>query len=290
MKKILLSMAFAGSLFAADVLIKTAGTTASDNGLSVQNSASTEVLSVEGDGTVKAPIGRISDKSGLLSPVGSVTMFVAMTAPTGWLICDGRAVSRTTYADLFALIGTTYGTEDDSTFNLPDMRGRGAIGYKSDNTKFDTLGEKSGEETHTLTVSEMPSHNHTVDPASFNASAAEAGNHNHTVDPATFTAIAASAGAHSHNVKAYRSNGASDSPYFGRNTDTDSYSNVITDSAGAHTHTVAVDVPNTTSTTNGDHTHTVAVDVPSTTSTSSSSGTAHNILDPYIVMNYIIKY
>lgn len=57
-------------------------------------------------------------------PTGSTQMFAGLTAPRGWLIADGRAVSRTTYAALFAVIGTTYGAGDGSTtFNLPDMRG-----------------------------------------------------------------------------------------------------------------------------------------------------------------------
>jgi len=59
------------------------------------------------------------------SPVGSVQSFAGSTAPTGWLLCFGQAVSRTTYADLFTVLSTTYGTGDGSTtFNLPDMRGR----------------------------------------------------------------------------------------------------------------------------------------------------------------------
>lgn len=63
-------------------------------------------------------------------PVGSVTMYAANTAPTGWLECNAAAVSRTTYAGLFAAIGTVFGTGDGSTtFNLPDMRGEFARGW-----------------------------------------------------------------------------------------------------------------------------------------------------------------
>ena len=59
-----------------------------------------------------------------VAPVGAIVMFGAATAPSGWLACDNTAVSRTTYAALFAVIGTTYGTGDGSTtFNLPDFRG-----------------------------------------------------------------------------------------------------------------------------------------------------------------------
>ena len=93
---------------------------------------------------------------------GFISMYAGSTAPTGWLMCDGSAVSRTTYADLYAVIGTTYGAGNGSTtFNVPDLRGRVPVGYKSSDTAFDTLGETGGEKTHTLTTTEMPSHTHT---------------------------------------------------------------------------------------------------------------------------------
>jgi len=64
------------------------------------------------------------------SPTGAVTAFAASTAPTGWLECNGAAVSRTTYADLFATIGTTFGLGDGTnTFNLPDLRGEFVRGW-----------------------------------------------------------------------------------------------------------------------------------------------------------------
>ncbi|MER9870212.1 tail fiber protein [Mesorhizobium sp. M0136] len=63
-------------------------------------------------------------------PPGSVSMFAAATAPTGWLKCNGQAVSRTTYADLFAAIGTSWGVGDAvSTFNVPDFRGEFLRGF-----------------------------------------------------------------------------------------------------------------------------------------------------------------
>mgnify|MGYP000350743285 CR=1 FL=1 len=83
------------------------------------------------------------------------------SAPSGYLLEDGAAVSRTTYAALFAAIGTTYGAGDGSTtFNLPDSRGRTSVNRSSD-TEFDTLGEKYGTKAETLTIAQMPSHTHT---------------------------------------------------------------------------------------------------------------------------------
>ena len=79
--------------------------------------------------------------------------------PSGWLPCDGRSLSRTTYSGLFALLSTTYGNVDSDTFNLPDMRGRVAVG-KGATDAFSAIGKTGGTETHTLTTNEMPSHGH----------------------------------------------------------------------------------------------------------------------------------
>lgn len=97
------------------------------------------------------------------TPPGAVMMWTTATAPGGWLLCDGSAVSRTTYAALFAAIGTTYGAGDGSTtFNVPNLKGRVPVGRDSGDSSFDTLGETGGAKTHTLTVGEMPAHTHTT--------------------------------------------------------------------------------------------------------------------------------
>lgn len=94
---------------------------------------------------------------------GTMVQWPGSTPPANWLICDGSAVSRSTYPSLFAAIGTTYGSGDGSTtFNLPNLKGRVAVGRDSSQTEFDTLGETGGAKTHTLTVSEMPSHTHQI--------------------------------------------------------------------------------------------------------------------------------
>jgi microcystin-dependent protein len=95
---------------------------------------------------------------------GDVKQTASSHVPLGWLLCDGSAVSRTTYALLYAAIGTTYGTGDGSTtFNLPNTSGRVPAGYDSTQTEFNTLGKTGGEKTHLLTLAEMAAHTHTPD-------------------------------------------------------------------------------------------------------------------------------
>lgn len=101
-------------------------------------------------------------------PTGSVTSFAGSSAPTGWLLCYGQSLSRSTYADLYAVIGTTYGSVDGSSFSVPDMRGRIPAGLDNMGgsdagrlTVANTLGTTTGAESVTLTSTEMPSHTHT---------------------------------------------------------------------------------------------------------------------------------
>lgn len=155
------------------------------------------------------------------TPTGSVMMFGGATAPDGYLLCDGTAVSRTTYSDLYDAIGTTYGSGDGSTtFNLPNLKGKVPVGYDSSDSSFDSLGETGGEKTHTLTVNEMPSHTHAL--------------------KTSYTS-----GANTDNDKVMSASGSAG----WNNNAHNEYS--IQETGG---------------------------------------GQAHNILQPYIVMNYIIKY
>lgn len=96
------------------------------------------------------------------SSVGDLKYSARSNDHNGWLKCDGRSLTRAEYPDLFEVIGVSFGSNDASTFKLPDTRGRvlGAIGAGSGLTTR-ILGDTIGSETHTLTVSEMPSHLHT---------------------------------------------------------------------------------------------------------------------------------
>lgn len=92
--------------------------------------------------------------------VGVILPYGGSSAPSKWALCDGAAVSRSTYSALFEIIGTDFGNGDgSSTFNLPDFGGKVPVGING-GTAFAGMGVSVGEETHTLSESEMPSHTH----------------------------------------------------------------------------------------------------------------------------------
>jgi microcystin-dependent protein len=88
--------------------------------------------------------------------IGEIRMFGFDPPPTKWLRCDGASKLRADYPDLFSAIGTNFGTADGTHFNVPDFGDRSPYGK----TTFTAVGTQSGEEQHTLTVSELPAHNH----------------------------------------------------------------------------------------------------------------------------------
>ena len=145
------------------------------------NSIGAAAINISGNGTSGQAV--VSDGDGSFSytsnivPSGALMPYAGTSAPTGFLLCDGSAVSRSTYATLFAALdnGNIYGAGDgSSTFNLPDLRGRVIAGQDdmggasanrlTDQTgglNGDTLGGTGGSETHTLTTAQLASHTHT---------------------------------------------------------------------------------------------------------------------------------
>jgi microcystin-dependent protein len=112
-------------------------------------------------------VSNIVIPSSPLMPSGTVLDFAGSVAPVGFLLCDGSAVSRTTYNDLFAALGIVWGSGDGSTtFNLPNFNGRASIGSGSytdtvSGTIIRTVAQSMGAAAHVLTESQMPSHTHT---------------------------------------------------------------------------------------------------------------------------------
>lgn len=113
---------------------------------------------------IAGPEAKIAALANAVTPAGTIRTTAVNTIPTGWLDCDGAAVSRTTYATLFAAIGVTFGAGDASTtFNVPDCRGRALVGMGTGDATDATawsLAQKKGAETHTLASTEIPSHTH----------------------------------------------------------------------------------------------------------------------------------
>src|ERR1051326_5365408 len=88
--------------------------------------------------------------------VGEIRIFAGNFAPAGWMFCEGQLLPISEYETLFNLIGTTYGGDGQSTFGLPDLRGRIPLHFGNGFT----LAETGGVETVTLTVSQIPAHSH----------------------------------------------------------------------------------------------------------------------------------
>jgi microcystin-dependent protein len=100
--------------------------------------------------------------------LGEIRLFPIGFAPKGWAYCEGQTLSIANNSALYSLLGVTYGGNGTTTFNLPDLRGRVPIGINLDPGKGTVYlqGQSAGEAAHTLTVNEMPAHNHGVSASS----------------------------------------------------------------------------------------------------------------------------
>lgn len=226
-------------------------------------------------GSSTAPTPAAGDNSTLIAttafvqvngtPTGGLMLWPTASPPANWLICNGSAVSRATYATLFAVVGTTFGVGDGSTtFNLPNYTNRMPIGAGSSYS----VNSQGGSATTTLTTTELPSHSHSASSSSSSSS--------------TFTGSAGSTSVtnidHSHNLSAnYPAGGG------GLNFRIDvNGSNTVAATGGmnsnvTHNHgfTPAGTVSTSTST--------------STTIGSTGSGAAFSNLPPYLGIYFIIK-
>lgn len=181
-------------------------------------------------------------KTRIWNPIGEITIWATSSAPTGWLVCDGSAVSRSTYSALFAIIGTTYGVGDGSTtFNLPNLKGRVVVGRDAADSDWDVLGETRGSKTHTLVEAEIPVHTHSI-----------------TINANTLDMV--------YNPQSYNSTYIS-----GKDSDNNGIIDGTTNTFGMALNFVT------------DHTHTASAG-------NAGSGSAHNNIQPSIVLNYIIRH
>lgn len=219
-------------------------------------------------------------------PTGSIAMFAGASAPAGHLLCDGSLVSRSAYSTLFGVIGTAYGVGDGTTtFALPNLKGKVPVGRDSADTQFDVLGETGGAKTHTLTAAEMPVHTHTQ-----NAHTHVQDAHNHTQNSHGHTQ-----NSHDHTIAAHAH--AADSGTLGYTAAfATGTKDGITNNATAFGRTTGSSTPNIGSST-ATNVATTPTNVAATatnqsataTNQNAGNGDAHNNLQPYIVMNYIIK-
>lgn len=214
----------------------------------------------------------------------------------GWLVCDGRSLSKTTYARLYDVIGTKFGSNDANTFKLPDFRGR-AIGIVGQGPGLINrlIGAIDGTETHTLTVPELPGHTHTGTTNSdgvhnHTATASTTGSHNHGGTTGT-------TGSHTHTTNATGGSlglATADGTNTVINTDPSGGElNVWTtpqaltvNTAGDHAHTITSDGSHThalTVNTAGSHTHTF-------TTNSTGEGDAFSVMQPTLFGSHVLIF
>lgn len=209
-------------------------------------------------------------------PVGGIVEYGGATAPDAdWLMCDGTSYLRTAQPELFAKIGTTYGAVDGTHFNVPDHRNRVGIGAS---TTY-ALGATGGASTVTLAEANLPAHTHT---ASVNLSTGTVGNESsHTHNLNGSGATASSVSDHSHPT-GLPSMGALGVVADGAT----SYAQVgsgSTSGAGGHSHNLSG-----ASQAGSSHTHTLSGTINATVG-SVGSGTAHDNMQPYVAVNFIIR-
>jgi microcystin-dependent protein len=294
------SDAIALDTLAATTDITTLNTSSSKHGLCPKLSGSGSTYL---DGT-----GAFTNPSTSALPTGAIIPYAGSPvsgAPSGWLMCDGSAVSRITYAGIYAVCGTIYGVGDgSSTFNLPDLRSRFPLGSSSYSGTWSSSGslttrqpgQTGGEETHVLVTAELASHSHTITDPGHNHGISDP-SHSHSVSDPTH---AHSTVAHSHGVNDPTHSHTYVYPLgnFAATSGGSQFSPAGTASTGGSATGISIQsaAPNT----NGAYTGvsivaaTTGVTVQShstgiTATNNTGSGTGHNNMPPWLCLQFIIK-
>jgi microcystin-dependent protein len=275
---------------------------------SIGNVSSTEI------GYIDGVTSSIQTQINTNTPTGMISIHSAATAPTGWLLCDGTSYSTTTYANLYGVIGYTFGGSG-ANFNVPNLKGKVVVGIDAAQAEFDTRGETGGAMTHQHTIaasSAIASNNHDGHGHNTNAHSHgttvnqnNTGDHNHNTNQITNTG---NANALNHNHADTLATGTSSSNL---GTPLGSSQNVA---SSAHSHTVngnvdsggvdhdhAITATNIANATNHSHSVGVATNNDSTANAVSGGSHSHTTtvpqhtsdslsnLQPYMALNYIIK-
>lgn len=298
--------------------------------------------------TVKEGISVADDNSAggyPLIPVGGLMPYAGATSPEGWLLCDGAAINRTTYANLFAVLGTTYGSGNGTTtFNVPDMRSRMPIGAGAGTGLTSrALAATGGAESVVIASGNLPTHTHSIAHDHANVtSEPQSVDHVHSIDPPNTTSGNDNT-EHTHSVDPANttSAGANNSHYHGNDSGYHEHSYKVAQTATAGTNRAILTGTGSGATTGGinygyagsttweanDHTHntdigattsggrsayhqhdtniaafnsagvsvghTHDVNLPNFTGDSGNGGfanTALGLMNPFLAINYIIKY
>lgn len=197
----------------------------------------------------------------IYTPVGSILTYSGVSAPGGWLLCNGNEVSKAQYPRLFAVIGNLYGSPVNSNnFVLPNLADRIPVGKSGSNNVADV----GGASNVTLSVANLPSHTHT-------GTVDSAGSHTHEITDDGHTHI---------NYDAYFTENYSGgvNNLFGTSAGTDNDNSYYTRTVTSGSSTTGITVKS-----GGAHTHTFTTD-------STGSGNSIDIRNKYIVLNYIIRY
>lgn len=230
---------------------------------------------------------------------GSIQMYGGSSAPSGWLLCDGSEVSRTTYANLWSVVGSVFGAGNGSTtFNVPDFRSRMPIGAgQGTGLSFRTLGTQGGAESSTISTTNLPQHTHAID---HNHVAENFTSGTESADHAHYTTTGGRSAAHNHNIRvgrvmadgyldtrAFFAGGTSwNNEGYGTNVyDYDGWSQMGTESSD-HAHGGWSGGRNVA------HTHVVTVDLQNYVGSSGNGGFANSPLatmNPWLAVNFIIK-